>query len=70
MLKLQAGKHRIKKLSIAKWTSLALLYYILWFHVLCTTFQKTLSGNPPGDMPVIVILVGLSLAGLGWRWRR
>ncbi|MDI6742174.1 MAG: hypothetical protein QMD11_05470 [Smithella sp.] len=30
------------------------------------TAQKTLSGNPPGDMPVIVI-IGLGIvAGMGW----
>ena len=70
MLKLQAGKHsRIKKLSIAKWTSLLIIYYILWLYVLCQTFQKTLSGNPPGDLPVIVI-IGLGVVvGMGWRWR-
>ena len=33
------------------------------------TMQKTLSGNPPGDLPVIVI-IGLGVVvGMGWRWR-
>ena len=55
--------------KLAKWTGIATIYYILWIYVIYHTAEKTLSGNPPGDMPVIVLLIGLSLAGLGWRWR-
>ena len=49
--------------KLAKWTGIATIYYILWIYVIYHTAQKTLSGNPPGDMPVIVIIGVLVVVG-------
>ena len=67
MRKLGRG-HSLKKLHLIYACTLPLYLYAV-YSILMQTSQKTLSGNPPGDMPVVVI-IGLGIvAGLGWRWR-
>ena len=67
MRKLGRG-HSLKKLHLLIACTLP-LYLCAVYSILMRTTEKTLSGNPPGDMPVIVIVGLASLAGLGWRWR-
>lgn len=67
MRKLGRG-HSLKKLHLIYACILPLYLYAV-YSILMRATQKTLSGNPPGDMPVIVMVLVGSLAGLGWRWR-
>lgn len=63
-VKWQTGPRRpIKKIPRYIWVGVAMLYIMLWRYAIIHTAQKTLSGNPPGDMPVIVIIGVLVVVG-------
>lgn len=62
MRKLGRG-HSLKKLHLIYACTLPLYLYAV-YSILMHATQKTLSGNPPGDMPVI-ILIGVGVV-VGW----
>ena len=63
-VKWQTGPRRpIKKIPRWIWTGFAMLYIMLWRNTIIHAAEKTLSGNPPGDMPVIVIIGVLVVVG-------
>ena len=70
-VKWQTGPRRpIKKIPRYIWTGFAMLYVMLWRYAIIHAAEKTLSGNPPGDMPVIVIIGVLIIIGAGLRARQ
>lgn len=50
----QTGRRPIKKIPRWAWAILSAVYIMSVYLMIMHTAQKTLSGNPPGDMPVIV----------------
>ena len=72
MFKWQTGRDAPLKLSLHWILGIVclLLSLLIAQHVYAWTAQKTLAGNPPGDAPVIVLLLAVGVAGMGWRWKR
>ena len=66
MRKLGRG-HSLKKLHLIYACTLPLYLYAI-HSIIIRTYEKTLSGNPPGDMPVIVIVLVAVVVGMGWRY--
>ena len=64
MLKWQTTRKPIKKFSRLTIGILSLFYLYAVYSILMHTAEKTLSGNAPGDMPVI-ILIGVGVV-VGW----
>ena len=69
MIKWKHGPHRpLKKLPRWIWAILSAVYIMSVYLMIMHTAQKTLSGNAPGDMPVIVIVLVAVVVGMGWRY--
>ena len=64
------GPHRPnKKIPRYIWAVLSMLYIMSWHYAIIHATEKSLSGIPSSDLPVIVIIGLAIVAGMGWRWR-